>query len=192
MLIDNPNRVAALGALVALVVLAVAGLDAFGIVGLLARWLHVLAAMVWGGLIVFMNVLHIRAIEGASDVERAGFVKWYVDGLGRGFSISARTVIVSGLVLLATSGYVLGGYIFGSAVYVPLPRAVLLWAGVIGGLVMAGLVEAGVRPAFRTILDPAALPAEKAAARTRAKTIARVNLFLLLPVTALMIAAAHG
>lgn len=191
-MIDNPGRVAALAALLAAVILAVMGLDVFGAVGLLARWAHVLAAMVWGGLIVFMNVLHIRAIEGASDVERAGFVKWYVDGLGRSFSMSARLVIVSGLVLLVTSGYLLGSVVFGSAVFVPASRAVPLWTGVVGGLVMAALVEAGVRPAFRTILDPAAPPADKAAARARAKKMARINLFLLLPVTALMIGAAHA
>lgn len=191
-MIDQPLRIAALSGLLAAVILGVMGLDVFGVLGLVARWAHILAAMVWGGLIVFMNFLHIRAIEGSSDAERAGFVKWYVDGLGRGFSQSARLVIVSGLVLLVTSGYLLGNLVFGSAVFVPASRAVPLWAGVIGGLVMAGLVEGGVRPAFRVILDPAAAPAQKAAARARAKTIARVNLFLLLPVTALMIGAAHG
>lgn len=194
--IDNPRRVviAALAviALLSVALLASGQTDAFGLVGVLARTLHVLAAFVWGGLIVFMNFLHIRAIEGASDAERAGFVKWYVDGLGRGFSLSARTVIVSGVILLATSGYVLGSAIFGTAVYVPGPRALVLWAGVIAALVMAGLVEGGVRPAFRTILDPAATPADKAAARARAKRIARINLFLLLPVTFAMVQAAHG
>lgn len=193
-LADNPMRVVTAGAALAGAVLSVAAahLDIVGTIAVVARLGHVLAAMVWGGLIVFMNMLHIRAIEGASDAERAGFVKWYVAGLGRGFSVSARLVVVSGLMLLVTSGYVLGNWVFGSAVFMSGPRSVVAWAGVLGGLVMAGLVEAGVRPAFRVILDPTAAPADKAAARAKAKRIARINLFLLLPVTAAMVGAAHA
>ena len=195
-LMEHPSRVVAVAttviAALCLLLVVTGSTDAFGLVTLLTRSVHVLAAMLWGGLIVFMNFLHIRAIEGASDAERAGFVRWYVDGLGRSFSLSARVVIASGIVLLATSGYVLSSVIFGSAVFMPGARAAVLWTGVIGGLVMAALVEAGVRPAFRAILDPATPPPVKAAARAKAKTIARINLFLLLPVTFLMVVAAHG
>ncbi len=195
-LFDNPRRVVLLAVLVCGLVcaalLAAGQTDVFGLAGILARLAHVLAAMVWGGLIVFMNFLHIPAVEAASDAERAGFVKWYVAGLGRAFTLSARTVIFSGLLLLVISGYVLSQHIYGSAVFVPPVRALLQWSAVLGGLVMAALVEAGVRPAFRTLLDASAPPEAKAAARAKAKRIARINLFLLLPVTALMIIAAHG
>jgi uncharacterized membrane protein len=183
-----------LALLIALLVAVIigAGLDAVSLVSLVARVVHVLAAAVWIGLIVFMNAIHIPAIDGASDPERAAFLRWYVPKLGAAMGHAATLTVVMGVILLVTVGYALGSAVYGTPVYVPPLRHALIGLGMLGGLVMLGLVHGVIRPGFRRILDPATAPADRATLRERVKAVARINLALALPVVFAMIAAAHG
>jgi uncharacterized membrane protein len=79
---------------------------------------------------------------------------------------------------------------FTSPVFIPPLRNVMLWGGTIGGLLMWAFVHFLIWPALRIVLSDAA-PEAKAAARARVHTFARVNLALSLPVTFVMVAAAH-
>ena len=59
-----------LAAAVLLVWLMIAGADAFGLFSFLVRLLHVLAAMVWIGLVFFVNFVQLVALQSADEQGR--------------------------------------------------------------------------------------------------------------------------
>ena len=166
--------------------------EATVIAGLVLRVLHVLLAAAWIGFIVFVNVIHIPAIEAADDAGRAAIVKGYVPKLASSFAHLAHGTLLTGLLLLVPAGYAFSHLAYGTTVYVPPARMHTLTLGALGGIAMWAIVQLVVTPKLRLIATPATDPAARAAARATVKTYARVNLALLLPVTMLMIAAAHA
>jgi uncharacterized membrane protein len=100
--------------------------------------------------------------------------------------------VASGILLLVTTGYLLDRWIFMSEVFIPPLRNVLLWGGTLGGLVMWAFAHFVVWPNLKIVLGRvAADDAQKAAARAKVETYARLNLVLALPVTFVMVAAPH-
>lgn len=195
-LLDSPLETLLAGlALVALLLvlwLALTPVDTTGLVSVLLRFLHVAGAMVWVGLAVFVNFIQLRAVEEGDDQTRATVVRWIAPGVSAAVRHSSHLVVATGALLLITSGYLLGEWMFSTAVYVPTARSTLLWIGAAGGLVMWAAVNIAIRPTVKILLaDPPADPVVRAAARARMKTYARLVLFLAFPVTFAMIAAAH-
>jgi len=195
-IIDNPR--AALGAglvLTAVVLIAwliAAGADGFGLLGFLVRMVHVLAAMIWIGLVFFINFVQLVVIRTADEPSRAFLHKALVPAVAWWFRHASTTVVASGALLLILAGYLLPSLVYGTAVYVPPARALLLWGGVLGGLVMWLFVHMYVWPSMQVVIgirpgDDAA----KTRARARVVLFARLNLVLSLPVVLAMVAAAH-
>jgi uncharacterized membrane protein len=195
-IIDNPW--ASLGAglavaiLLVLVWLAAAGSDAVGFVSFLVRWVHVLAAMVWVGLVVFVNFIQLIAMRGADERARDFMHASVVPQVALWFRHASTLVVASGVLLAVLAGYLLPGLVYGTGVFMAPERATLLWLGVLGGLVMWMLVHMYIWPSLRLALglrpgDEAA----KAAARERVRLFARLNLLIAVPVTLAMVAAAH-
>jgi uncharacterized membrane protein len=195
-IIDNPR--AALGAGLALtaVILVVwmvaAGSDAHGFISFLVRLIHVLAAMVWIGLVFFVNFVQLVVLRSADEQGRTFLHKAIVPAVAWWFRHASTLAVASGALLLVSTGYLLPSLAYGSGVYVPPARAVLLWGGVIGALAMWMFVHMYIWPNMQVVLgirpgDDAA----KAAARTRVILFARLNLVLSLPVVFTMVAAAH-
>lgn len=165
--------------------------DAAVVLALVLRVVHVLLAAVWIGLIVFINVIHIPAIEAADDAGRAAIVKGYVAKIASSFLHLAHGTVVSGVLLLVPAGYAFSRLVYGASVYIPPGRNIMLGIGALGGVAMWAVVYFVVAPRLRAIADPATAPAVRGEARVVVKRYARLNLLLLLPVTAAMIAAAH-
>lgn len=195
-IIDNPwaSLWAGLGVaiLLLLVWLAAAGSDGVGFVSFLVRWVHVLAAMVWVGLVVFVNFIQLIAMRGADERARDFMHVSVVPQVALWFRHASTLVVGSGALLAVLAGYLLPGLIYGTGVYVAPERASLLWLGVLGGLAMWMLVHMYIWPSLRIALglrpgDEAA----KAAARERVRLFARLNLLIAVPVTLAMVAAAH-
>lgn len=177
----------------ALLVAAAAGAhwEASVIATLVLRIVHVLLAAVWIGLIVFMNLIHIPAIETAEPAGRAAIVKGYVPRIAASFTHLAHGTLLSGLILLVPAGYVLSHLVYGTSVFIPPARTHMLTLGALGGLAMWAVVVFVVTPKLKLIADPATDAAARDAARGIVKRYARLNLTLLMPVTVAMIAAAH-
>lgn len=151
---------------------------------LLARVTHVFAAMVWVGLIWFVNVVQLGALAKADDAARAVIMTAIVPRVADEFRRAANITVISGIVLLASLGYLSGR---------PLGANVWIWAGTAGGLAMVAFVHAKIWPALQLLLDPVITDKQaKAEARETVRFYARVNLLLALPVTFAMLAAAHG
>lgn len=166
--------------------------DGLGLLSFLARFVHVTAAIVWVGMIWFVNFVQLTAIESADDTERAAILKLIAPSVATLFRHASHLALLSGFVLLLTTGYMLDRWVFVSAVYVPPAKAILLWLGTIGAITMWGIVHLVLWPSLRIVTGQASADTEsKIQARNRIRTYARINLVLALPVTFAMVAAAH-
>jgi hypothetical protein len=192
MLLAKPSYALGLGAAVAALALvwlvATGPDDVVGLVAFVARFVHIGAAMLWVGMIWFVNFVQLVVLQEVGELEREVLLARIVPRVMALLTAASHVVLASGAVLLLSTGYLLDRWVFPSAVYIPTARAVMLWSGAAGGLAMWWLVRAVIRPGVRTILDGGA-PA--AAARERVLVAARINLALAVPVTFAMIAAAH-
>lgn len=182
--VDSPLVATALGVVVALALVLLANLGA-GLGGhtagvMLVRIAHVAAAMVWGGFIVFVNLVQLTALAAASDAERPVIVRQIVPRTARVFAIAADVTLLTGLVMLAPF-------------VAHLSSRPLLLLGVAGGIAMWAIVRFVLKPAVARVTGRVAVSdAERASARTAIALWARVNLVLVLPVTVAMLLAGHG
>jgi hypothetical protein len=165
--------------------------DDLGVVSFLIRLVHVGAVMLWVGMIWFVNFIQLVALRDADDTARNALLVHVVPHVTALFSVTSHIVVASGAALLLTTGYLLDRWVFPSAVYIPSPRALMLWIGAFAGLAMWGLVHGVIRPGVASILNRGEDPTNVAQARERVLMAARINLVLAIPVTFAMIAAAH-
>jgi uncharacterized membrane protein len=172
--------------------LLTAGADAFGFFSFLVRLLHVLAAMVWIGLVFFVNFVQLVALQSADEQGRDFLHKAIVPNVAWWFRHASTLTVASGAVLLVTTGYVLPSLVYGSGVYVPPSRAWLVGGGVLGALAMWMFVHMYIWPNMQVVLGLRPGDADaKVRARSRVVLFARLNLVLTVPVTLAMVAAAH-
>jgi uncharacterized membrane protein len=195
-IIANPRASLGLGLGIAVVVLlawlAMEGGDVRSLLSFLVRLLHVLAAMLWVGLIVFVNFVQLVALRDADEQGRAFLHKAIVPNVAWWFRHASTLTVASGAVLMVLTGYILPVLVYGAGVYVPPARAWLLWSGVIGALAMWMFVHMYIWPNMQVVLGlRAGDAAAKVQARARVILFARLNLILVVPVTLAMVAAAH-
>jgi uncharacterized membrane protein len=183
---------AAVTLLILLLWLALAGVDGIGLLSFLLRWVHVLAAMLWVGMIWFVNVIQLAALQEADDPGRRTLMASIVPRVAHAFRHASHLTLLSGVLLLVASGYLLDWIVFSSPVYIPPARSLLLWGGAAGGLLMWAFVHFIIWPNLRIVLGQVpAEPAAKEQARQQVKIFARLNLVLTVPVTFAMVAAPH-
>jgi uncharacterized membrane protein len=192
----NPRASLLTGISIAAVILVIwvvmAGVDALGFLSFLVRLLHVLAGMVWVGLIVFVNFVQLVALQSADEQSRSFLHKAVVPNVAWWFRHASTLAVVSGALLLVMTGYLLPSVVYGAGVFVPPSRAWLIWTGVVGALVMWMFVHMYIWPNMQVVLGLREGDANaKAQARARVITFARLNLVLSVPVTLAMVAAAH-
>ena len=196
-IIGTPQASLVTGLVVAalLLVLGLASADTadwFGFFSFLVRLLHVLAAMVWIGLIVFVNFIQLVALQTADEPARGYMHKAIVPNVAWWFRHASTAAVISGVILVLTMGYALPTLVYGTAVFVPASRALLFWSGVVGALVMWMFTHMYVWPNMQVVLGLRPGDADaKAQARARVIMFARLNLVLAVPVTLAMVAAAH-
>ena len=181
-----------LAALILIIWVLTAGADGFGLVSFLVRLLHVLGAMVWIGLVFFVNFVQLVALQSADEQGREVLHKAIVPRVAWWFRHASTLTVASGAVLLLTTGYVLPSLVYGAGVYVPPSRAWLIGSGVVGALAMWMFVHMYIWPNMQVVLGLRPGDADaKARARARVVMFARLNLMLTVPVTLAMVAAAH-
>jgi hypothetical protein len=147
---------------------------------------------VWIGLIAFVNFILLPALR-TSDAAGQDFLnRLLVPGVLAWMRHASTVAVVAGAVLLATAGYIFPTLIYGSGVYVPPAREILLWVGVIGALVMWMFVHMYIAPSLMVIVGIRPADAEtKARARARVVPLVRAMLIIVAPVLLAMLAAAH-
>jgi uncharacterized membrane protein len=195
-IVANPRASLIAGAVIAAAVLLVwilaVGVDGLGLFSFLIRLLHVLGAMVWVGLIFFVNFVQLVALQSTDEQGRDFLHKAIVPNVAWWFRHASTLTIVSGAILLVTTGYMFPMLFYGTSVYVPPSRAWLLGSGVVGALVMWMFVHMYIWPNMQVVLGLRSGDDDaKQKARARVVTFARLNLVLAVPVTLAMAAAAH-
>jgi uncharacterized membrane protein len=192
----TPGRALAAGAAITLAIMvlwiALAGVDRIGFLAFVLRSLHVVGAIVWIGMVWFVNFVQLVALAEVDDAGRGMILKSIAPRVAAAFRNSSHLVLATGLAMLVTSGYLLDIRMFGTNVYIPPLRNLLLWGGTLGGLMMWAFVHFRIWPSLQVVLGERPGDADaKAAARATIRTYARLNLVLALPVTFVMVAAAH-
>jgi uncharacterized membrane protein len=151
----------------------------------LFRIVHILAAMIWVGLIWYVNFVQLVAVEALDDAGRAAVHKEVAPRVAFWFRHMATLTVLTGVVLIFyTEHMTFGG--------IAAPKGALLIVAAILGFAMLGIVHGVIWPGMQVILGLRPDTAEaKQAARKRVKTFARLNLVLAIPTTAAMVGAAH-
>lgn len=165
--------------------------DVLGLLSFCARYVHIAAAMLWVGMIWFVNFIQLAALGSADEAGREVLLKYVAFPVASLFRTASHVVVVSGVGLLVTTGYLLDRWVFPSAVYISSPRGLMLWSGTLGGLLMWASVHWVIWPNLRIVVDGAAGPQRLTRAREAIRRAARINLMLAVPVTFVMVAAAH-
>ena len=195
-IIDNPRACLSVGlalaALLLIVSLIASETDRLGLIAFLLRFTHVLAAMVWVGLVFFVNFVQLVALKDADEAARGVLHGAVVPRVAWWFRHASSLTVLSGLVLLVLAGYLLPSLIYGTSVFIPAGKAVVLWTAVLGALAMWMFVHMYIWPNMQVVLGlrPADTEA-KGKARARVILFARLNLIIAVPVALGMIAAAH-
>ena len=182
----------ALAAVAILAAIAASGADWLGFTSFVLRAIHVIAAIIWVGMIWFVNFIQHPAVVGADDAGRGALLRLVVPKVATTFRHTSHLVLLSGALLLLPTGYLFASWIYGAPIHLPLVKVLLLWGAAAGAVAMWVLVHMLIWPNLLIVLGETPADADtKAAARAKVALYARANLLLAIPVTVLMIAAAH-
>jgi uncharacterized membrane protein len=175
-----------------LAAIAASGTDWFGFTSFVLRAIHVVSAIIWVGMIWFVNFVQHAAVTGADDAGRGTLMRLVVPNVAWIFRHASHLVLLSGVLLMLPTGYLLGNWVFGAPVYMSLAKSLLMWGAVAGAVAMWAFVHMFIWPNLQVVLGLRPGNADaKAAARAKVALYARANLLLAVPVTVLMVAAAH-
>lgn len=181
---ESPWIATAVGVVLTLILLmavsAAAAFDATAALAITIRALHVLAAMVWAGLIVFVNFVQLKALKACSEFERPVIVSRIAGPVAQIFTGAAHATLLTGVIMLLPIG-------------LAAHQRIVLMLAVLGGLAMWAIVQFILRPNIARVTGRiAASDGEKTAARAAITTWARINMVLVIPVTVAMLVAAHS
>lgn len=180
------GRSLAAGAVLVLAVMALAGhfagLGQHAFWAFVMRWLHVLAGVMWLGLLYYFNFVQIPSMARIPDEHKPAVSKVIAPAALFWFRHAALATVLTGLLLAGMNGYLASALSFA-----PGGRAIGL--GMWIALVMAFNVWFVIWPAQQRALGlvPAEPPARAAAAR-RAMLVSRFNTMLSLPMLYCMVA----
>lgn len=156
------------------------------------RWAHVIAGIIWIGLLYYFNFVQIPAVAEAGS-EAAAINKYVAPKALLWFRWAAVATWVTGAIYLLLQGWFLGVFSFGFAGEAPSGYAVPMGIGVWLGTIMAINVWALIWPNQKKVLGIVeASDEEKASAKFIAKMASRVNVVLSIPMLLFMVAARGG
>ena len=118
----------ALAVLALVAAIAFEGVDRLGLISFILRATHVVAAMVWVGMIWFVNFVQHGAVTGADDAGRGTLMRLVVPNVAWIFRHASHLVLLSGVLLTLPTGYLLGTLVFGAPVYVSPVKSLLMGA----------------------------------------------------------------
>ena len=193
-ILNSIGRTLLAGGVLLVAIVAVSGalsghwirLDDFGWWLFAMRWLHVLAATLWVGLLYYFNFVQMPAMPRIPEAQRPAIAQFIAPSALFWFRWAALGTVVTGLLLAQMQGYLVAALGFSRGV-----QAIGL--GMWLGLLMAANVWFVIWPSQKKVLGlvPAEAPV-RAAAASRAAHASRVNLLLSVPMLYCMVAQQNG
>ncbi|MEI7868272.1 MAG: urate hydroxylase PuuD [Candidatus Methylumidiphilus sp.] len=153
----------------------------------LFRWLHVLAGIMWIGLLWYFNFVQIPSMPKIPDEQKPTISKVIAPAALFWFRWAALATVVTGLILAALNGYIFKALLLG---YFQGGRDTYIGLGMWMGLIMSYNVWMIIWPNQQKVLGlvPAGDDEKKAAARTAMLT-SRFNTMFSIPMLYFMVAA---
>ena len=151
------------------------------------RWLHIMAGIMWMGLLWYLNFVQTPTVPKIEPVEhRAAITKFIAPNVLFWFRYSALATVIFGLVLAFQKGYVIQALTFHKPVYT---IGIGMWLA----LIMAFNVWFIIWPNQKKVLGLVpATPEEKTAAAKLAGMTSRINTMLSIPMLYCMVAQQNG
>jgi len=174
------------------VVSSYAGFNSMGLI----RWVHIVAGVVWIGMLYYFNFVQVPALAAAAADKGgpggAGVTKYVAPRALMWFRWGAVVTWVSGAAYLAHIGWFLGAFSFGLLGTAP-PNGNAIGIGAWLGTIMLFNVWVLIWPNQKKILGIVpATDEEKAKSRRIAFLASRTNTMLSIPMLLFMGASAHG
>ena len=150
------------------------------------RWLHVLSAIMWVGLLWYFNFVQIPSMPKIPDEQKPAISKVIAPEALFWFRYAALATVVTGLLVATMNGYVM------SALSLNQPF-VAIGIGMWIALIMAFNVWFIIWPNQQKALGMVEVtPEEKARAAKLAMLTSRANTLLSIPMLYMMVAQSHG
>lgn len=172
------------------------GLLAFNTLALI-RWAHIVAGIIWVGLLYYFNFVQMPAIAAATADKNgpgpAAIGRYILPRALLWFRWAALATWGTGALYLLTTGQLLSVFtlgLSGGETHYALPLGIGVWLGTI----LLFNVWAILWPNQKKLMGlvPGINEAELAKAKTKVATVARVNAVLSIPMLMFMVAGAHG
>jgi len=150
------------------------------------RWLHVMAGVMWIGLLWYFNFVQTPSMPKIPDAEKPAISKVIAPAALFWFRWAAMATLVLGLILATMNGY------FGQAVMLQKPFTSIgigMWLGTIMWFNVWFIIWPNQKKVLGIVTVEAA---EKAAAAKLAGMASRINTMLSIPMLYFMVAQSHG
>jgi uncharacterized membrane protein len=166
----------------------------------LFRWLHVMAGVMWIGLLWYFNFVQIPTMPKVPDELKKGVTGYIAPQALFWFRWAAMVTMVLGVILALRNGYLLEAYTLdlsdGLEGWPVVPKYLAIGIGMWLGTIMWFNVWFVIWPNQQKALNidnkyPDLAPADKAAAGKTAMLFSRVNTLLSVPMLFSMVAAGH-
>ena len=171
------------------IILAVSGMFEGGVRGsdlFVVRWLHVMAGVMWIGLLWYFNFVQIPSMPKIPDDQKPAISKVIAPAALFWFRWSALVTMVLGLLLAYMSHYLVAAMTLTNGFHA---IGIGMWLG----LIMAFNVWMIIWPNQKKALGIVTVsPEEKAAAAKMAGMTSRINTMLSIPMLYFMVAQSHG
>ena len=171
------------------IILAVSGMFEGGVRGsdlFVVRWLHVMAGVMWIGLLWYFNFVQIPSMPKIPDDQKPAISKVIAPAALFWFRWSALVTMVLGLLLAYMSHYLVAAMTLTKGFHA---IGIGMWLG----LIMAFNVWMIIWPNQKKALGIVTVsPEEKAAAAKIASMTSRINTMLSIPMLYYMVAQSHG
>ncbi|MCX7137489.1 MAG: urate hydroxylase PuuD [Proteobacteria bacterium] len=171
------------------IIVAVSGMSEGGVRGsdlFVVRWLHVMAGVMWIGLLWYFNFVQIPSMPKIPDDQKPAISKVIAPAALFWFRWSALVTMVLGLLLAYMSHYLVAAMTLTKGFHA---IGIGMWLG----LIMAFNVWMIIWPNQKKALGIVTVsPEEKAAAAKMAGMTSRINTMLSIPMLYCMVAQSHG
>ena len=158
----------------------------YGFVTFLFRWLHVLAGIMWIGLLWYFNFVQIPSMPSIPDEQKPAVSKFIAPKALFWFRWGAVATLVTGLILAHLNGYLHDAMTLNTNNAKYFMIGIGMWLGII----MAFNVWAIIWPNQKKALGIISVDAsEKAAAAKKAMLFSRTNTLLSIPMLYCMVGA---